>query len=488
MLRFQLIKTDCVHFFRIRKSYIAFKIISNWSITAVIIDLKKRGSRIVGDIKIKTAIPGPKSMELIERKEKHVPVGPFNTIKSFAEKGEGALLTDVDGNTFIDFAGAIGTLNVGHCPPGVVSALHEQIDRYLHPCFHVMMYEPYIELAELLNKITPGNHEKKTFFLSSGAEAVENAIKIARKYSGRKGVISFERGFHGRTYMAMSLTSKVKPYKYQFGPFAPETYKWPYPVYSQEKNMGPAELDAYMLKKFETFFLSEVPGTEIAAVIMEPIQGEGGFNIPSRSFVQGVKRICEQYGILFIADEIQTGFGRTGKMFAMEHYGVTPDMMTMSKSIAAGLPISAVTGRAEIMDSAGIGEIGGTYGGSPLGCVAAIEVVKMIEEQKLLERANLFGEKFQERFGNLAKRFPEMGDIRSLGAMCAIEFFDENDKPDGQIVREILAKSHRRGLILMSAGLYGNVIRLLAPLVITDGQIEEGFDVLESVIAECCQQ
>lgn len=244
----------------------------------------------MGYIKINTAIPGPKAQALLARKEKSVPLGPFNTIKSFAEKGEGALLTDVDGNTFIDFAGAIGTLNVGHCPPEVVDALHEQIDRYLHPCFHVMMYEPYIELSELLNEITPGTHDKKTFFLSDGAEAVENAIKIARKYSGRKGIISFERGFHGRTYMAMSLTSKVKPYKYQFGPFAPETYKWPYPVYSQEKEMKPEELDAYMLKKFETFFLSEVPATEIAAVIMEPIQGEGGFNIPSKAFVQGVKK------------------------------------------------------------------------------------------------------------------------------------------------------------------------------------------------------
>ncbi|MCM3122065.1 MULTISPECIES: 4-aminobutyrate--2-oxoglutarate transaminase [unclassified Mesobacillus] len=442
----------------------------------------------MGDIKIKTAIPGPKAKALLERKEKNIPVGPFNTIKSFAESGEGALLTDVDGNTFIDFAGAIGTLNVGHCPPEVVNALHEQIDRYLHPCFHVMMYEPYIELAEVLNNITPGDHDKKTFFLSTGAEAVENAIKIARKFSGRKGIISFERAFHGRTYMAMSLTSKVKPYKYQFGPFAPETYKWPYPVYSQEKSMSPDQLDAYILKKFETFFQSEVPGTEIAAVIMEPIQGEGGFNIPSKPFVQGVKKICEKYGILFIADEIQTGFGRTGKMFAMEHYGVIPDLMTMSKSIAAGLPISAVTGRAEIMDSAGIGEIGGTYGGSPLGCVAAIEVVKMIEEQKLLEKANFFGDKFQERFGGLAKQFSEIGDIRSLGAMCAIEFFDENGLPNGQIVKEVLAKAHQRGLILMSAGLYGNVIRLLAPLVITDGQMEEGFDVLESVIFECCKQ
>jgi 4-aminobutyrate aminotransferase / (S)-3-amino-2-methylpropionate transaminase / 5-aminovalerate transaminase len=447
-----------------------------------------RGSHPVGDIKIKTAIPGPKAIDLLKRKEKNVPIGPFNTIKTFAEQGEGALLTDVDGNTFIDFAGAIGTLNVGHCPPTVIKALHEQINRYLHPCFHVMMYEPYIELAELLNKITPGRHDKKTFFLSSGAEAVENAVKIARKYTGRKGIISFERGFHGRTYMAMSLTSKVRPYKYQFGPFAPETYKWPYPVYSQENSMTPDELDAYLLEKFETFFLSEVPPTDIAAVIMEPVQGEGGFNIPSKAFVQGVKKLCEQHGILFIADEIQTGFGRTGKLFAMEHFEVIPDLMTMSKSIAAGLPISAVTGRSEIMDSAGIGEIGGTFGGSPLGCIAAIEVVKMIEEQKLLEKANSFGEKFQEKFGKLAEQSEVKCVVRSLGAMCAIEFFDREGKPNSQIVQEILKKAHQQGLILMSAGLYGNVIRLLAPLVITDHQVQEGFDVLEAAILDCCKQ
>ncbi|WP_210365088.1 4-aminobutyrate--2-oxoglutarate transaminase [Bacillus sp. REN3] len=444
----------------------------------------------MGDIKLTTEVPGPKARMLLKRKENNVPVGPFNTIKTFAVKGEGALLTDVDGNTFIDFAGAIGTLNVGHCPTPVVNALHEQIDRYLHPCFHVMMYEPYIELAEKLNGMTPGKHQKKTFFLNSGAEAVENAIKIARKYTGRKGIISFERGFHGRTYMAMSLTSKVKPYKYQFGPFAPETYKWPYPDYSLERRGSNQELDEYLLKKFETFFLNEVPPEEIAAIIMEPVQGEGGFIIPSADFVQGVKKLSEQHGILFIADEIQTGFGRTGKMFAMEHFGVVPDMMTMSKSIAAGLPISAVTGRAEIMDSASAGEIGGTYGGSPLGCVAALEVVKMIEEQKLLEKAEAFGSAFQARFCPLANRLSQIGDVRSLGAMCAIEFVQAGNErmPNPQIVKEILAKTHQRGLILMSAGLYGNVIRLLAPLVITDEQREEGFDVLEAAIIESCSQ
>lgn len=439
-------------------------------------------------IQLKTDIPGPRAKELLNRKEINVPKGPFNTIKTFAVKGEGALLTDVDGNTFIDFAGAIGSLNAGHCPPRVVEALHKQIDSYLHPCFHVMMYEPYLQLAEKLNEITPGTHSKKTFFLNSGAEAVENAVKIARKYTGRKAIISFERGFHGRTYMAMSLTSKVKPYKFEFGPFVPETYKWPYPYYFRSEGLTTEQLDEQLLKRFETFFMSEVPPEDIAAVIMEPVQGEGGFVFPSKRFVQGVKALCEQYGILFIADEVQTGFGRTGKMFAMEHFEVVPDIMTMSKSIAAGLPISAVTGRTEIMDSANIGEIGGTYGGSPLGCVAALEVIRTIEEEDLIIKAQKIGEIFQKRFQPLLERHKQIGDVRSLGAMCAIEFVkdSEQNEPNKEIVQEIIQKAHQSGLIIMSAGLYGNIIRLLSPLVITDEQLTEGFDVLEKIITDIC--
>lgn len=369
----------------------------------------------------------------------------------------------------------------------MVKALHEQIEKYLHPCFHVMMYEPYIELAEKLNELTPGSHPKKTFFLSSGAEAVENAIKIARKFTGRKGIISFERGFHGRTYMAMSLTSKVKPYKYQFGPFAPETYKWPFPFYFQS-GIRQEELDDSLLERYESFFLNEVPADEIAAVIMEPVQGEGGFNIPSKKFVQGVKRLCEKHGILFIADEIQTGFGRTGKMFAIEHFDVIPDLITMSKSIAAGLPISGVTGRVDIMEAAGTGEIGGTFGGSPLGCVAALEVVNTIISENLLEKADAIGERFQQRFANLKHVIGQIGDVRSLGAMCAIEFIDENKKPNQPLVQKILSSAHQRGLIVMGAGLYGNVVRLLTPLVITEQQLEEGLQVLEDVITECCRR
>jgi 4-aminobutyrate aminotransferase/(S)-3-amino-2-methylpropionate transaminase len=439
-------------------------------------------------IKLKTEIPGPKAKELLDRKDTSVPRGPFNTIKTFAVKGDGALLTDVDGNTFLDFAGAIGSLNTGHCPKRVIEALHKQIDSYLHPCFHVMMYEPYIQLAEKLNQITPGEHHKKTFFLNSGAEAVENAVKIARKYTGRKAIISFERGFHGRTYMAMSLTSKVKPYKFEFGPFVPDTYKWPYPYYFRADGLEPEQLDEQLLKRFETFFLSEVPPEEVAAIIMEPVQGEGGFVIPSKRFVQGVKELCEKHGILFIADEVQTGFGRTGKMFAMEHFDVIPDLMTMSKSIGAGLPISAVTGRAEIMDSANIGEIGGTYGGSPLGCVAALEVIRTIEEDGLIDRAKKIGEIFLEKFQPLQAKYEQIGDVRSLGAMCAIEFIKDasTNNPNKEIVQEIIQSAHQNGLIIMSAGLYGNIIRLLTPLVVTDEQLTEGLEVLEKVISDSC--
>ncbi|MGO4889688.1 4-aminobutyrate--2-oxoglutarate transaminase [Anaerobacillus sp. MEB173] len=441
-------------------------------------------------INLKTNIPGPKATELLERRYKSIPKGPFNTAMTFVEKGKGALLTDIDGNTFIDFAGAIGTINAGHCPEEVVEALKGQLDKYIHTCFHVMMYEPYIQLAEKLNEITPGDHEKKTFFLNSGAEAVENAIKIARKYTKRRGIISFERGYHGRTYMAMSLTSKVKPYKYGFGPFATDTYKMPYPYYYRKpEGMTNEELDEFILNKFEDFFLAEVPADDVAAVIMEPVQGEGGFIAPSIQFVQGVKAICEKYGILFIADEVQTGFGRTGKMFAMEHYGVVPEMMTMSKSIAAGLPISAVTGRAEIMESPNPGEIGGTYGGSPLGCVAALRVIEMMERDNISDRATEIGALIVERFESMKTKIPQIGDVRTLGAMTAVEFVKDpiTKEPDKESVASIIQEVNKRGVIVLGAGLYGNVLRFLCPLVITDEQLQEGLDVIEQVIYEKVQ-
>ncbi|HJV47002.1 MAG TPA: 4-aminobutyrate--2-oxoglutarate transaminase [Bacillota bacterium] len=438
-------------------------------------------------INLTTSIPGPKSSELLERRKANVPQGVSNTVPAFAEKGEGALLTDVDGNTFIDLAGAIGTLNTGHCPPKVVEALIEQVQKYIHPGFNVMMYEPYIALAEKLNQITPGSHAKKTYFLNSGAEAVENAVKLARKFTGRKAIISFERGFHGRTLLAMSLTSKVKPYKFGFGPFAPDTYKMRYPYYYRAPlGASPEELDQNILNQLEEFFLSEVPAEEVAAIIMEPVQGEGGFIVPSKTFVQGVKAICEKYGILFIADEIQTGFGRTGKMFAVENFDVVPDLMTMSKSIAAGLPLSAVTGRAEIMDSAAPGEIGGTYAGSPLGCVAALKVIEMMEEEGIVEKAQAIGQTITSRFEQLKEKFSVIGEVRGLGAMCAVELVKDQatKEPNKELTGKIVQECYRRGVIVLSAGLYGNVLRFLSPLVITDDQLNEALNVIEQVLTD----
>jgi 4-aminobutyrate aminotransferase / (S)-3-amino-2-methylpropionate transaminase / 5-aminovalerate transaminase len=426
-----------------------------------------------------------KSEELLKRKEMNVPRGPFNTVLNFVDHASGSTMTDVDGNEYIDFAGAIGTLNAGHCPPRVVEALKIQLEKYIHPCFHVMMYEPYVQLAEKLNDITPGDHHKKTFFLNSGAEAVENAVKIARKYTGRKAIISFERGFHGRTLLAMSLTSKVKPYKFEFGPFAPETYKMPYPYYYRE-DKDVEETDAAILNKFEDFFLGEVPPEEIAAVIFEPIQGEGGFVIPSKTFVQGLRKICDRYNILLIADEIQTGFGRTGKMFAMEHFDVVPDLMTMSKSIAAGFPISAVTGRAEIMDAPAPGEIGGTYGGSPLGCVAALEVIAMIEEEQLLMRANEIGDIILQTFKKWQEQYDFIGDARGIGAMCALEIVTDkaSKKPDPLKAKKILTACNINGVAIMGAGLYSNVIRILSPLVISEAQLKKGLSIMDAQLTK----
>jgi 4-aminobutyrate aminotransferase/(S)-3-amino-2-methylpropionate transaminase len=435
---------------------------------------------------VKTELPGPKAKEILERRKKYVPKGVSNGIPTFVEKAQGALLTDVDGNTFIDFAGAIGTINVGHCTPEVVEALHDQVDKYIHTGFNVMMYEPYIELAERLVKITPGDHEKQVLFLNSGAEAVENAVKIARKYTKRQGVIVFSRGFHGRTLLTMSMTSKVKPYKFEFGPFAPEIYKAPYHYeYRRPEGMTPEQYDEYVLNQFKEFLLGDVAPETIAAVVMEPIQGEGGFIVPSKKFVQGVAEICKQHGILFVADEIQTGFSRTGKYFAVEHFDVIPDLMTMSKSMGAGLPISGVIGRKEIMEASNPGELGGTYSGSPLGCRAALAVLDVIEKYNLNDRALEIGEKVMARFARMQEKYDIIGDIRGLGAMCAIEFVKnrQTKEPNKEVVAAIIDENNKRGLITLGAGLYGNVLRVLMPLVITDEQLEEGLNILEDSIA-----
>lgn len=436
-------------------------------------------------VNIKTPIPGPKAQEILSRKEASIPRGPFITAQTFVAYGEGALLTDVDGNTFLDFVGAIGSLNVGHRPEAVVQAIQEQVNHFIHTSFHVMMYESYIRLAEKLNAITPGNHAKKTVLFNSGAEAVENAIKIARKYTGRSAIVSFEGGFHGRTLLAMSLTSKVKPYKYGFGPFAPETYRLSYPYYYRKpESMSDETYDEELLRSVRRLFVTDVPAENVAAIIIEPVQGEGGFVVPSKRFVQGLREICDEHGILLIADEIQTGFGRTGTMFAMEHYGVVPDLMTMSKSIAAGVPISAVTGRAEIMEAPGPGEIGGTYGGSPIGCVAALATIDIIEKERLPERAKVIGERIKTHLYQMMNRYEVIGDVRGLGAMVAMELVKDraSKEPYKEIVPQIIQAGIERGMIMLSAGIYSNVIRFLPPLVMSNEQVEEGMEILNETM------
>ncbi len=431
---------------------------------------------------LNTTIPGPKSQDLLERRKRAVPKGISNGCAAFVKKAEGALVEDIDGNTFIDFAGAIGTVNVGHSHPEVVKVIQEQAENFIHTGFNVMMYESYIELAEKLIELAPGDFPKQAALFNSGAEAVENAVKIARKYTKRQGVISFTRGFHGRTLMTMSMTSKVKPYKYEFGPFAPEVYKAPYPyVYRRPEGMSEEQYSAFIIEQFEQFLLTEVAPETIAAVVMEPVQGEGGFIVPDKAFVQRVYEICKENGIVFVADEIQTGFSRTGSYFAIEHFGVAPDLMTISKSMGAGVPISGVIGREEIMSVSEPGELGGTYSGSPLGCRAALAVLEIIEKENLNERAQVLGQKVIEKFQQLADRFEQVDGIRGLGAMCALEIVKDKESktPDKETVGKIVKEATSRGLLLLSAGVFGNVIRILMPLTITYEQLEEGLTILE---------
>lgn len=433
-----------------------------------------------------TAVPGSVSVALHERRANAVPVGPYNVTPIYVKEAFGATVTDVDGNTYIDFAGGIGIQNVGHCHPKVVKAIQEQTANSIHTCFHVFPYESYVALAEQLNEKTPGDFKKKTMFVNSGAEAVENAVKIARKATGRRVILSFNRGYHGRTLMTMSLTSKVKPYKQGFGPFAPDTHKLPYPYYYQAEAAGmtPAQVDAEALKRIEEFFLGEVSPEEVAAIIMEPVQGEGGFVVPSTNFVQEIRKICDKHGILLIADEIQTGFARTGKLFAMEHFGVAADIMVSSKSIAAGMPLSAVTGRAEIMDVPEAGQLGGTFAGSPVACAAGLAVLEVIEEEKLAERANFIGKRIMDRFQALQNKFDLIGDVRGVGAMVAMELVKDRQakSPAKEAVAEIVKECWKNGLIGLSAGINSNVLRFLPPLVITEEQLDTGLDILEASI------
>lgn len=421
-------------------------------------------------IQLKTSVPGPKSSALFARRGQAIPSGISNTSPIFVERAEGALLTDVDGNVYIDFAGGIGTMNVGHCNPEVVAAAKAQSEKLTHACFSVTMYESYLNLAEKLNRMTPGDFPRKTMFANSGAEGVENAVKIARHHTKRSGVVVFEHAFHGRTLLTMSMTSKVKPYKFGFGPFAPEIYRLPYPY--EYRNTEVVDLDE--------FFSSHVAPENVACVVMELVLGEGGFVPAPKDYVKKLEQVCRKNGILLVIDEVQTGFGRTGKMFACEHYDLQPDLIVMAKSLAGGFPLSAVTGRAEIMDSAQIGGLGGTYVGNPVSCAAALAAIDYMERNRLPDRAAEIGKKVRERFLQFYERSPFIGDVRGLGAMMAMEFVKDRTtkEPDKELTNRIIKRCCESGVILIAAGTYGNIIRTLMPLVITDEQLEEGLEVI----------
>lgn len=432
-------------------------------------------------------VPGPKSQELLAKRLQYVPQGIGSGTQIFVEETKEALIKDVDGNVFLDFAAGIGVQNVGHCDREVVDAIKDQAEKYVHPCFHVAMYEPYVELAEKLVELTPGEHAKKVMFANSGAEAVENAVKIARKYTKKTGIISLECAFHGRTYMAMTLTSKVKPYKNGFGPFSPDTYKIPSP-YCYRCPMGSTypECGLACAEKLRTLLKGELAADMIAALIAEPVQGEGGFIVPPKDYLPTLQEICQENGIVFIVDEVQAGFGRTGKMFASEHFGIQPDLMTLSKSIAAGVPLSGVVGKAEIMDAPGPGEIGGTYGGSPLACAASLKVIEKIQKENLAEQANKIGEIIKSRLGQMQEKYPIIGNIRGLGAMVAVEFVkDQTTKePYPEIVKKAIADCYQKGFIFLSAGIFSNLIRFLPPLVMTEEQVHAGMDALDEALAK----
>ena len=435
-------------------------------------------------ISLKTPIPGPKSQALLARRKAAVPQGPTNITPIFAASASGATVTDVDGNVFLDFAGGIGTLNVGHAPRAVVEAVRAQAGKFLHTCFHVAMYEPYVALAEKLNAITPGAFAKKTLLVNSGAEAVENAVKIARYFTKRPAVVGFEHGFAGRTLMGMSLTSKPMPYKSGFGPLAPEVYRMPYPY---QYRSGIEDEDAFVdhaLGRMREFFNTHVDPKQTACVLLEPVTGEGGFIVAPPRFVRELAAFCREHGILFIADEIQTGFCRTGKWFAIEHSGVEPDLVTMAKSLGAGLPISAVTGRAEIMDSVHVGGLGGTYGGNPLACAAALAAIGEMESLNLSARAQVIGQVLLQRLEAWHRKFPRVGEIRGLGAMRALEFVKDRTsrEPDKDFTASLVKRCWENGLLVLSAGNQGNVLRFLVPLVISDEQLNEGLDVIEGLI------
>jgi 4-aminobutyrate aminotransferase/(S)-3-amino-2-methylpropionate transaminase len=416
---------------------------------------------------------------LMARRHAAVARGVGQAHEIFVSHASNAELWDVEGRRYIDFAGGIAVLNTGHCHPDVIAAVQEQLARYTHTCFQVVAYEPYVELAERLNALAPGNFAKKTLFLSSGAEAVENAVKIARAYTKRGGVIAFTGGYHGRTMMTLGLTGKIAPYKSGFGPFPGEVFHALFP----NALHGVSTADA--LRSVETVLKNDIEPERVAAFIVEPVQGEGGFYIAPPEFIAGLKAIADKYGILLIADEVQTGAGRTGTWFASEQWPAAPDLITTAKSLAGGFPIAGVVGRADVMDAPAPGGLGGTYAGSPIGCAAALAVLKVFEQEKLLERSKAVGARLIAGLKRIAADEPAIGDVRGLGAMVAIELFKGGDLtiPAADLTKRVVAEAARRGLILLSCGTHGNVIRVLVPLTASDALLDEGLQILSASFA-----
>src|SRR5436190_424555 len=429
-------------------------------------------------IELRTEIPGPRSREILQRKERVVaePLSVFLPV--VVEEALGATLTDVDGNTFIDFTGGVGCLNVGHSNPQVVAAAQEQLSRFSHTDFTIVPYEVYISLAERLCELAPVRKPAKAAFFNAGAEAVENAIKFARIHTGRPSVVAFEGGFHGRTLLALSLTSKTHPYKAGLGPFAPEVYRVPFP----NEYRGPSAAEA--LEALERALVTQVAAENIAAIVLEPVQGEGGFVVAPPEFVRGVREICDEHGIVLVVDEVQTGFARTGRMWAIEHSGVEPDLITVAKSIAAGLPLSGVIGRAEIMDAPGDSAIGGTYVGNPVAQAAALAVLDVFEDEGLVAAAKQIGETIRGRMLAWQQRWDAIGDVRGLGAMLAIELVHDRvtKDPAPELASAVVGAASERGLLLLKSGIYSNCIRVLVPLVISESELDEALGVWEDAL------
>jgi 4-aminobutyrate aminotransferase len=432
--------------------------------------------------RVVTAIPGPLSQELQERRRASVPQGVGSVLPVYITDAGGGVVVDVDGNSLIDFGSGIAVTSVGNANPRVVRRVQDQVARFTHTCFMVTPYESYVSVCEALNRLTPGDHDKRSFLVNSGAEAVENAVKIARYATGRQAVVVFDHGYHGRTLLTMTLTAKNMPYKHGFGPYAPEVYRMPF-AYAYRWPTGPDNCGPEAAEQAISQITAQIGAGNVAAVVVEPILGEGGFIVPAPGFLPAIAEFCKANGILLIADEVQTGFARTGDMFASEHEGVVPDLITTAKGIAGGLPLAGVTGRAEIMDKVHPGGLGGTFGGNPLACEAALAAIEEIEAEKLTERARRIGEIMLPRLRSLAERYPAIGDVRGRGAMIAIELVKDGDAPNPELTAEVARRCHAAGLLVLTAGTYGNVLRFLPPLVIPEHLLEEGLEILDEVFA-----